>query len=1325
MHLNCREELDRIVRERILILDGAMGSMIQKYKLKEADYRGTEFASHLSPLAGCNDILCITKPELIASIHSAYLEAGADIITTCSLNANAVSLADYGLADKACDISRAAGALAVQAAAAFSTPGKPRFAAGSMGPTAKSASISPDTSDPGKRSIGWDELETAYYDNARGLLDGGVDLLLLETIFDTLNAKAAIAAVIRLEEERNIDIPLMISATVSDAADRLLSGQTIEAFAVSVSHARPFSLGLNCSVGAEKILPHLAALSAFTPFPVSCYPNAGLPDRFGAYVEKPEDTALFMKGFFEQGLVNIAGGCCGTTPAHIAAIAEMAKNYSPRKCNSPPTADFPPEPFRGVTRRSYLAGLEALPFPGAGMSNTGETAAAGSGFIDIGERTNVAGSRKFLRLIQNNAWEEAAGLASEMIAAGAQIIDVCMDDALLDGKAAMVSFLNVALSDPEIARFPVMPDSSRWEIIEAALKCIQGKALVNSISLKEGEAELLRRAALVRRYGAAVVVMLFDEEGQAISYERKIEIAARSFKLLTGAGFPPEDIVFDPNVLTIATGIPEHDRYALDFIRAADWIRKNCPGTHVSAGVSNLSFSFRGNEEIRSALHAVFLKHAVDAGLSMAIVNPTSLVSYDEIRSDLRDAAEDAVLFRNGNGGNYAERLLALIGTNSDANSAGRNHTAKMFSPAEDPVRSLPVEERIAQSLIKGIDIHIASDVLELFNNGKTYLEIVEGPLMRGMGETGRRFGEGKMFLPQVIRSARVMKKAIAALEPYVPPGQKGASPGTVNATVNTASGAVNTVSEAVNTDGSLVTTAGKIILATVKGDVHDIGKNIVAVILGCNGYEIIDLGVMVPPETIIETALTTGAGCIGLSGLISPSLDEMVRVAEAMERNGFTIPLLIGGAAASIAHTALRIAPAYSGPVVYVQDASQTPQVVRALLSPLYKTAFLEKIKNEYEAARQHHGRISEKRVFLTLEEARANRLVINWDTVHIPTPRTGGIIQYDQYPAETVIARLDWDSFCRSWEIQKKTGSGQNPGTEQHSTARQELVTDAKAVLNRMAGTLSLRAVLEFFPAFSENEDIVLYQPNRQTTNEHITGEISSNDLGPEIARFCFLRNQEKKSAPFESLSLLPNLCLADFILPKDHAGKQACDWLGLFALTAEFKTAAYSAGQTKVRENSPPEAAMDSASLQDDYSALLISTLANSLAEAFSEELHTKVQKELRHLRVEDPGKSDENTAGTQFAGIRPAFGYPACPDHYDKKTALALLEAQKRIGLKLTESTMMIPASSICGMYFACPQARYFSTGQIGADQLAAWAERKGISLEEAERRTGRI
>jgi 5-methyltetrahydrofolate--homocysteine methyltransferase len=1230
--MTTRETLNAIAAERIIILDGAMGSMIQTFNLGEADFRGSRFASHGTALLGCNDLLCLTKPEVIRSIHEAYLAAGADIIETCSFNSTSISLGDYGIPNLAYEISRAAAGLAREAADKFSTPEKPRFVAGSMGPTAKSACLSPDMNDPGKRGITWDELEAAYYENARGLLDGGADLLLIETVFDTLNAKAAIFAAGRLLEERAAGrpaafppspiaaFPLMISATVSDAAGRLLSGQTVEAFYVSVSHASPWAVGLNCSFGAENLKPRIADLAATAPCLISAYPNAGLPNRFGGYDETPESMAAQLEAYTREGLVNILGGCCGSTPDHIAAIAARAENY-------------PPRTIPALTPKTSLAGLEPL------------LVEKERGLTAIGERTNVAGSRKFLRLIRENKYRESLGMVREMIDQGASILNIGMDDPFLDAQGVMIRFLNLALSDPDIARVPLMIDSSRWEVILGALKCIQGKGLVNSISLKEGPEEFLRKSRLVRSYGAAVVVMLFDERGQAASYERKIEIARRAYDLLTGDGFPPEDIVFDPNVLAIATGMPEHDRYALDFIRTCGWITAHCPRAAVSAGVSNLSFSFRGHAPVRKAIHAVFLKHAAAAGLTMAIVDPGAMVSYDKIDPPLRQAVEDLILCREGTE-NPVERLLAMAvkeQAGGEQSGAGKN--------PDDSWRSLGPEERIGYAIVTGLDDYIEADILELRPKYARSLDLVEGPLMRGMREVGDRFSQGKLFLPQVIRGARVMKKAVAVLEPFIeqekPPGA-----GRENDTV---------------------------LLATVKGDVHDIGKNIVGVVLGCNGYRVLDLGVMIPSDEIISAAEKEGVRIIGLSGLISPSLEEMVRTARDMEKRGLAIPLLIGGAAASLAHTALRIAPEYSGPVVYVPDASRAAGAVRSLLSDTERPRFLEELEDRYREAARRHGAIQARIDLLPLEAARKNKAPPG---ALPPEPVHRGILELGDYPVSRVIPYIDWGGFLRSWEM----GTPPVPGEEAEG-ARNKLLEDARRLLDAVVsgGVLELRGVLGFFPAAADGDDVILYDPMK-------TGGESPQK---PAARFSFLRNQEKKR------SGRPNPCLADFIAPGA--------WLGLFALSAGFGL---------------PEAAAAYRARHDDYGALLLGSLANSLAEAFSEEIHRRVRREWWAYAPEEDLSAQEILRGT-YQGIRPAFGYPACPDHEDKRIAFDLLGARKRCGLTLSESAMIIPAASVCGMFFSSPSAYYFGTGAAGEDQIRDWAARKGIDAGEARRRLGRI
>ncbi|MFP3040921.1 methionine synthase [Treponema primitia] len=1220
--MNIREQLTELASRRILILDGAMGTMVQRFKPIEADFRGQRFKDHPTELLGCNDLLCLTKPEIISSIHEAYLKAGADIIETCSLNSTAVSLADYGLADLAYEISVAAAAVARKAADKFSTTDKPRFVAGSIGPTTRSGSMSPDMDDPGKRGVTWDELESAYYDNARGLLDGGADILLAETLYDTLNAKAAVFAINRLLEERHLDVPLILSATVSDAAGRLLSGQTVEAFAFSVAHAKLWAIGLNCSFGAEKLKSHVAALADIAPCLISAYPNAGLPNRFGEYDETPETMAATVEEYMKEGLVNIIGGCCGSTPDHIAAIAAKAENYTPRIITE-------------KRRRTMLVGLEPL------------TVNREQGLTKIGERTNVAGSRKFLRLIKEENYTEALTMVRDMIDQGAALINVGMDDPFLDAPAAMTQFLNLALSDPDIARVPVMVDSSRWELIETGLKLLQGKGLVNSISLKEGEAEFLKKARIARRYGAAVVVMLFDERGQGAEYERKIEIAKRSYELLVRDGFPPEDIVFDPNVLSVATGIPEHDRYGLDFIRACQWIREHCPESQISGGITNLSFSFRGNDKVREAMHAVFLKHAFEAGLSMAIVNPGALVPYSDVEPGLRDVIEDLLLCKSPDA---AERLLTLAIAIKDAgDESGAENTVKTNAASW---RSLDVEERVVHALVKGIDDHIEGDVLELRGKLRTRaLELVEGPLMRGMREVSRLFGEGKMFLPQVIRSARVMKKAVSVLEPFIEQEK----------TAGTSSG-------------------GTILLATVKGDVHDIGKNIVGVVLGCNGYTVKDLGIMVSTEDILDAAEKEGAGVIGLSGLITPSLEEMVRTAREMEKRRMTIPLLIGGATTSLAHTSLRIAPEYSGPVVYVNDAGQSAGVVRSLLSANERPRFMEELEERYRQAVEQHEQIAAKIELIPLEAARKNS--VPKSAAPNREPKTKGLIDVNGYPLERIIPYIDWDGFLRIWSV-----DGHGSLSVEKNIAREKLLEDAGKLLAKVSAEklLELRGVLGIFPAGSQGDDVLVYGPDR------------------EPARFAFLRNQEKKRAG------VPNPCLADFLPEAKTGSSNSGGWLGLFALSAGFGL---------------EEAAASYRARHDDYGALLLGTLADSLAEAFAEEIHLRIRREWWGYAGEENLPIADVLAG-KYTGIRPAFGYPPCPDHQDKRIAFNLLEAQKRCGLTLTESAMIVPAASVCGMVFSNTGARYFSATPAGEDQLEEWAVRKSISTDEARRRLGRI
>jgi 5-methyltetrahydrofolate--homocysteine methyltransferase len=1211
--MSVREKLNAIAAKRILILDGAMGSMIQNLKLGEDDFRGERFAGHKTPLAGCNDLLCLTRPQAIGDIHEAYLKAGADIIETCSFNSTSVSLEDYGIGDLAYEISAAAARIARKAADAFSTADKPRFVAGSMGPTGKSAGLSPDVNDPAKRSIYWDELEAAFYDNARGLLDGGADIFLLETIFDSLNAKAALFAIRRLLDERNIDVPIIISATITGDSGRLLSGQTLEAFYASVLHASPWAMGLNCSFGAEKFLPHIRRLSAIVPCFVSSHPNAGLPNKLGAYDESPESMAACIENFLKEGLLNVIGGCCGTTPAHIVAIAAKATQHKPRPLPQSPS----PRPL-------LLSGLELLiancslliaNFPKPDTTNPQSPVPSPQTPIPIliGERTNVSGSRKFLRLISEGKYNETLAFARGMIEDGAKIINVGMDDAMLDAEKSMCAFLDLALSDPEIAKVPVMIDSSRWNVIEAGLKRLPGKGLVNSINLKDGEAEFLRRALLIKRYGAAVVVMLIDEKGQAVSYDRKIEIAGRAYRLLVDAGFPPENIVFDPNVLAVATGISEHDSCGVDFIRACSWIRDNCPGVNISGGISNLSYSFRGNNKVREAMHSVFLVHAQTAGLSMAIVNPAALIAPNAIEEDLRAAVEDVILKRSPNA---AERLLELAEQISAAASIASNSSSTPHSSSSD-WRNQPVEKRIVHAMLRGIDDFIEADVLELLNQQKTALEIIEGPLMDGMKEVGKRFDEGTIYLPHVIRSARVMKKAAAALEPYM--GKT-----------------------------TVATTLGKIILATVKGDVHDIGKNIVGIVLACNGYQVIDLGVMVPTEQILDTAEKEQAAMIGLSGLIAPSLDERAHIAREMERRRMKIPLLVGGAAASLVHTSLRLAPEYSGPVVYVQNAGKSAETVRALLSDSQRPQFLRELEKSYQDAAQRHEEIQSRLEIISLEEARVNKATQG--TYKPVAPKTSGIINLDNYPINRVVPYIDWQSFLRGWEAQGKVPD----------TVPDSVLDDAKHLLEQVEnkGLLQLRGVAGIFPAFSDAESVTV------TFTPLLATESVSH-------QFYFRRSLQKKPAG------VFNPCLADFILPAQNG--QAVDWLGLFAISAGFGLEA---------------AAEQYRSSGDDYSALLLASMANALAEAFVEELHLRVRREWWGY-ASDESLSIEEILKGKFIGIRPAFGYPSCPNHEDKRIAFELLEAEKRCGLKLTDTAMIIPAASVCGMFFASPASYYFS------------------------------
>jgi 5-methyltetrahydrofolate--homocysteine methyltransferase len=1210
-----RSELLRtLLAQRILILDGAMGTMIQRHGLQEADYRGARFAGHAKDLKGNNDLLLLTKPELIRGIHAEYLAAGADIVETNTFNATSISQADYGLEALAWELNVAGAKVAREAADEYSTPDKPRFVAGVLGPTSRTASISPDVNDPGFRNVTFDELVAAYTDAVRGLCDGGADLILVETIFDTLNAKAALFAVEQYFDQIGQRLPIMISGTITDASGRTLSGQTTEAFWNSLSHARPLSFGLNCALGAKELRQYVEELSRVADCFVSAHPNAGLPNPLAptGYDETPEMLAGEIVDWAKHGLINIAGGCCGTTPAHIAAIAQALQGIAPRR---PAGTDF----------SLRLAGLE--PF------NVNED----SLFVNVGERTNVTGSKAFARLILNGQYAEAVSVARAQVEAGAQVIDVNMDEAMLDSQAAMVKFLNLIASEPDIARVPVMVDSSKWEVIEAGLQCLQGKGIVNSISLKEGEAKFLEQARKVRRYGAAVIVMAFDEQGQADTRERKTSICRRSYDLLVKEGFPPGDIIFDPNVFAIATGIAEHDNYAVDFIEATRWIRANLPGAKVSGGISNVSFSFRGNDPVREAIHTVFLYHAIQAGLSMGIVNAGQLGVYEDIPLELRERVEDVVLNRRPDAG---ERLVEVA---ASVKGAAKESTQDLAW------RDKPVRERLAHAMVKGITDFIVADTEEARLASTRPLDVIEGPLMDGMNVVGDLFGAGKMFLPQVVKSARVMKQAVAHLLPFI---------------------------EAEKAAGG-ASTKGKVVMATVKGDVHDIGKNIVGVVLACNNYEVIDLGVMVPTDKILAAAREHQADVIGLSGLITPSLEEMAHVASEMQRQGFTQPLLIGGATTSRAHTAIKIAPNYAGTTVYVPDASRAVGVVSQLLSEGQSAAYRAEVAADYAKVREQHAQ--KKGVQLvTLEAARANRFT----TVDAaPTkPKVSGVQVLADYDLAQLVPCLDWAPFFQTWDL-----AGSYPAIlddpKVGETARQ-VFADGQAMLERIVAEkwLSANGVFGLFPANAVGDDVEIYTDDSRRTLRLTWHNLRQQQLRPEGK---------------------PNYCLSDFIAPKDSG---VADYVGAFAVTAGLGI------EKKLAEF---------AAQHDDYNAILLKALADRLAEAFAEHLHQRVRREFWGY-ADDEALSSEELIAEKYRGIRPAAGYPACPDHTEKGPLFALLDAENHTGMALTESFAMHPAASVSGFYLAHPEARYFAVTKIGRDQLEDYAKRKGMTLAEAER-----
>jgi len=1209
--------LERILRSRIAILDGAMGTMIQAHRLDEAGFRGRQFANHPYDLKGCNDLLCLTRPELVEAIHRQYLDAGADIIETNTFNSTAISLADYHLEHVVYDLNVAGARVAREAVEKVTAadPTRPRLVAGAIGPTNRTASMSPDVNNPAFRAVTYDELVVAYTEQVRGLMDGGVDLLLCETVFDTLNLKAALFAIDQYFEAKGRRVPVMVSVTITDRSGRTLSGQTVEAFWNSIAHMPLLSVGINCALGAKQMRPYLEELASVAPVFISCYPNAGLPNAFGGFDETPEIMAADLGEFAERGWLNIVGGCCGTTPAHIEAIAEAVRNW-------PPHVPAAVEPY------TRLSGLEPM------------TIRPDTNFVNIGERTNVTGSPQFSKLILGGDYEGALAVARQQVDGGAQIIDVNMDEAMLDSKEAMSTFLRLIASEPDIARVPIMIDSSKWEVIEAGLKCVQGKGIVNSISLKEGEEAFMRHARLVKRYGAAVVVMAFDEMGQADTLDRKVEVCTRAYRLLTERiGFPPQDIIFDPNILTVATGIEEHNNYAVAFIEAARRIKATLPCCKVSGGVSNISFSFRGNNAVREAMHSAFLYHAIRAGLDMGIVNAGQLAVYEEIPKDLLELVEDVLLNRRPDA---TERLVAFAET---VKQTGRAVIQ------EDAWRQGPVEERLAHALIKGIVEYIEADVEEARQKYAKPLEVIEGPLMAGMNIVGDLFGSGKMFLPQVVKSARVMKKAVAYLQPFM---------------------------EAEKERTGRREAQGKILMATVKGDVHDIGKNIVGVVLGCNNYEVIDLGVMVPCEKILATARERGVNIIGLSGLITPSLDEMVHVAREMAREGFAVPLLIGGATTSKAHTAVKIAPAYERPVVHVLDASRAVGVVGALMSPEQQATFADRNRRDQEQVRHAHKERGAK-VLLTLAEARERRTPIEWRAADIPKPTFTGIRVLDRFPLEQIVPFIDWSPFFHTWELR-----GRYPKIFEDPSVgakAKELFEDAQALLDKIVRgkLLTARAVYGFSPANSVGDDIELYRDESRAS---------------VLTTFHTLRQQTPKpDGQF-------NHALADFIAPKATG---IPDYIGAFAVTSGI-------GLEAICERFEKE--------HDDYNSIMAKALADRLAEAFAELLHKRAREEWGYGKGE--ALSTEDLIRERYRGIRPAPGYPACPDHTEKRILFDLLQAEKHAGITLTETFAMLPASSVSGLYFAHPEAKYFAVGKIGRDQVLDYARRKNMDLSAIER-----
>ncbi len=1211
-----------LFQERILVLDGAMGTMLQRYRLDDAAYRGERFRDWPHEMKGNNDILCLSQPEIVEEVHREYLTAGADIIETNTFNATSISQADYGAESVVYELNYEAARIAKKAATEVTAedPTRPRFVAGALGPLNKALSLSPDINDPGFRAVTFDEVVASYTEQVNGLLDGGADLLLVETIFDTLNAKAALFAIDAIFGERGERVPVIISGTITDASGRTLSGQTIEAFWTSIMHAEPLCVGLNCALGAEEMRPYLEALSKVASCHVHAYPNAGLPNEFGEYDQGAEEMRDYIREFASSGFVNLIGGCCGTTPEHISAMAEGVQGVKIREASKP-------SPY------TMLSGLEPL------------VIRPESNFVNVGERTNVTGSRKFARLIKNGQLAEALDVARHQVEGGAQIIDVNMDEGLLDSKAAMVEFLNLLMAEPDIARLPIMIDSSKWEVIEAGLQTVQGKCIVNSISLKEGEEEFIRQAQLVRRYGAAAVVMAFDEKGQADTIERKVAICQRAYKVLTEqVGFPATDIIFDPNIFAVATGIDEHNEYAINFIEATRQIKENCPGAKISGGVSNISFSFRGNNVVREAMHAAFLYHAIQAGMDMGIVNAGMIEVYEEIPKDLLERVEDVLFNRRDDATDrlmeYAERVKGDGGRQLKQDLSWREGS---------------LQERMTHALVRGIADYIEEDTEEARQSFDRPLQVIEGPLMNGMNVVGDLFGAGKMFLPQVVKSARVMKKAVAYLTPYIEE-EKAAGGGH---------------------------SKGKILLATVKGDVHDIGKNIVGVVLGCNNYDIIDLGVMVPADKILKAALEQEADIIGLSGLITPSLDEMVHVAAEMERQGFSTPLLIGGATTSKTHTAVKIEPEYSGVVAHVLDASRSVAVASALLGEDedVRSNYILDTRAEYERIRvQRAGRTSHKK-YLSLTNARANKLQLDWANYVPPTPQQTGVQVFEQVDLEVLSEYIDWTPFFTSWQL-----AGKFPAIltdEVVGTEAQKLYNDARSMLRRIIDEnwLTAKAVIGIFPANSvDDDDIAIY---------------SGEERSEERIRLHHLRQQQQKAVG------RPNLCLTDYLAPKASG---LPDYLGAFATTAGIGI-----------EQHLKRFEAD----HDDYSSIMLKALADRLAEALAEYMHQRVRREIWGYDTGEELSNDQLIAES-YRGIRPAPGYPACPEHTEKGLLWELLEVEQRIGITLTESYAMYPAASVSGWYFSHPESKYFAVRGVQEDQAASYAERTGMTIEEAKR-----